>query len=143
MDNLILSSATIGIVISLLAYEIGLAAQRKWKLAILNPLLISIGVFIILNALREKRRWALGAVTNLEEKRQIIRRGAMEESWITAGKEVSLWEIARRFHKNRYTVVRVVDERMRPLGTVYEDRILDCILRGEREKTLGELVRSG
>ena len=29
------------------------------------------------------------------------------------------------------------------LGTVYEDRILDCILRGEREKTLGELVRSG
>lgn len=36
MDNLILSSATIGIVISLLAYEIGLAAQRKWKLAILN-----------------------------------------------------------------------------------------------------------
>ena len=42
MDNLILSSATIGIVISLLAYEIGLAAQRKWKLAILNPLLISI-----------------------------------------------------------------------------------------------------
>ena len=31
MDNLILSSATIGIVISLLAYEIGLAAQRKWS----------------------------------------------------------------------------------------------------------------
>ena len=28
--------------ISLLAYEIGLAAQRKWKLAVLNPLLISI-----------------------------------------------------------------------------------------------------
>ena len=42
MDNLILSSATVGIVISLLAYEIGLAAQRKWKLAVLNPLLISI-----------------------------------------------------------------------------------------------------
>ena len=42
MDKLILSSATIGIVISLLAYEIGLAAQRKWKLAVLNPLLISI-----------------------------------------------------------------------------------------------------
>ena len=28
MDNLILSSATVGIVISLLAYEIGLAAQE-------------------------------------------------------------------------------------------------------------------
>ena len=42
MDSLILSSATVGIVISLLAYEIGLAAQRKWKLAVLNPLLISI-----------------------------------------------------------------------------------------------------
>lgn len=42
MDNLVMSSATVGIVISLLAYEIGLAAQRKWKLAVLNPLLISI-----------------------------------------------------------------------------------------------------
>ena len=46
MDSLILSSATVGIVISLLAYEIGLAAQRKWKLAVLNPLLISIVLVI-------------------------------------------------------------------------------------------------
>ncbi len=46
MDKLVLSSATIGIVISLLAYEIGLAAQRKWKLAVLNPLLISIVLVI-------------------------------------------------------------------------------------------------
>ena len=51
MDNLIMSSATVGIVISLLAYEIGLAIKKKWKLAILNPLLISIllviGVLIL------------------------------------------------------------------------------------------------
>lgn len=47
MDKVILNSATVGIVISLLAYEIGLAAKRKWKLAILNPLLISIVLIII------------------------------------------------------------------------------------------------
>ena len=47
MDNLIMSSATVGIVISLLAYEIGLAAQRKWKLAVLNPLLISIAIVFL------------------------------------------------------------------------------------------------
>lgn len=46
MDNLILSSATVGIVISLLAYEIGVAIQKKWKLAFLNPLLISIVLVI-------------------------------------------------------------------------------------------------
>ena len=46
MDNLVISSATVGIVISLLTYEIGLAAQRKWKLAVLNPLLISIVLVI-------------------------------------------------------------------------------------------------
>ena len=46
MDNLVMSSATVGIVISLLAYEIGLAAQRKWKMAVLNPLLISIVLVI-------------------------------------------------------------------------------------------------
>ena len=42
MDDLILNSAAVGIVISLLAYEIGVAMKKKWKLAILNPLLISI-----------------------------------------------------------------------------------------------------
>ena len=42
MDDLILNSATVGFVISLLAYEIGVAMKKKWKLAILNPLLISI-----------------------------------------------------------------------------------------------------
>lgn len=42
MENLVLNSATLGVVISLLAYEIGLAARKKWKLPILNPLLISI-----------------------------------------------------------------------------------------------------
>lgn len=42
MENIVLNSATLGVVISLLAYEIGLAARKKWKLSILNPLLISI-----------------------------------------------------------------------------------------------------
>lgn len=46
MDHIILNSATLGFVISLLAYEIGLAAKKKWKLAILNPLLISIVLVI-------------------------------------------------------------------------------------------------
>lgn len=42
MNELIINSTTIGIVISLAAYEIGVAAQKKWKKAILNPLLIAI-----------------------------------------------------------------------------------------------------
>lgn len=42
MNELIINSTTIGIVISLVAYEIGVAAQKKWKKAILNPLLIAI-----------------------------------------------------------------------------------------------------
>lgn len=42
MENIVLNSATLGVVISLLAYEIGLAARKKWKLPILNPLLLSI-----------------------------------------------------------------------------------------------------
>lgn len=47
MNQLILSSTTVGIVISLLAYELGMAARKKWKLAILNPLLISIILVIV------------------------------------------------------------------------------------------------
>lgn len=47
MEDFVLNSATIGLVISLLAYEIGLALKRKFKLAILNPLLISIVLVIV------------------------------------------------------------------------------------------------
>ncbi|XCP84929.1 LrgB family protein [Roseburia hominis] len=53
MNQLMLNSATVGIVISVLAYEIGMAVKKKWKLAILNPLLISIilviGVLLLLD----------------------------------------------------------------------------------------------
>lgn len=46
MNELIISSTTIGIVISILGYEVGLFLKRKFKKAIFNPLLISI-VFVI------------------------------------------------------------------------------------------------
>lgn len=42
MEIAIQNSATIGVVISLLAYGLGILMKKKWKLAIFNPLLISI-----------------------------------------------------------------------------------------------------
>ena len=47
MNNIILSSATIGVVISLLAYQLGVFLKNKTKKAIFNPLLISIALVII------------------------------------------------------------------------------------------------
>lgn len=46
MNNMVLNSATIGVVISLVAYEIGTFLKKKTKLSILNPLLISIVMVI-------------------------------------------------------------------------------------------------
>ena len=46
MDQMVVNSATIGIVISLLAYEIGVLLKSKFKLAVFNPLLISIVLVI-------------------------------------------------------------------------------------------------
>ena len=46
MNPMILESATIGVVISILAYEIGVLLKKKTKLAIFNPLLIAI-IFVI------------------------------------------------------------------------------------------------
>lgn len=46
MNDLFLGSATIGVVISLIGYFIGTEAKRRWKLPILNPLLISIVLVI-------------------------------------------------------------------------------------------------
>lgn len=42
MNQWIADSATAGVVISLIAYGIGTMAKRKWKLAVMNPLLLSI-----------------------------------------------------------------------------------------------------
>lgn len=46
MNHVVSNSTTIGIVISIIGYEIGLLLKRKYHYAILNPLLISI-VFVI------------------------------------------------------------------------------------------------
>lgn len=42
MNEFILHSATIGVVISLIAYQIGVFLKKKTKLALFNPLLVSI-----------------------------------------------------------------------------------------------------
>ena len=47
MNNIVLSSATIGVVISLLAYQLGVFLKAKTKKAIFNPLLISIALVIV------------------------------------------------------------------------------------------------
>ena len=47
MNNLFLNSATMGVVLSLLAYEIGMFIKNKTKKAIFNPLLISIVIVIV------------------------------------------------------------------------------------------------
>lgn len=48
MNNIVLNSATIGVVISLLAYQLGVLLKNKTKQAIFNPLLISIALVIII-----------------------------------------------------------------------------------------------
>lgn len=46
MNEIIMESATVGVVISLLAYELGNVMKKKWKWGIFNPLLISIAVTV-------------------------------------------------------------------------------------------------
>lgn len=46
MNELLGNSLFFGVVISILAYQAGLMIRRKWKFAILNPLLISIIIVI-------------------------------------------------------------------------------------------------
>ena len=47
MTNMLCQSAFFGVVISLLAYELGMLLKKKFKLPIFNPLLISIAVVIV------------------------------------------------------------------------------------------------
>ena len=47
MNQVVINSTTIGIVISVLGYELGMFLKRKFKLAVFNPLLISI-IFVII-----------------------------------------------------------------------------------------------
>ena len=47
MTNMLCESAFFGVVISLLAYELGMLLKKKFGLPIFNPLLISIAVVIV------------------------------------------------------------------------------------------------
>lgn len=47
MNQVVINSTTIGIVISVLGYELGMLLKRKFKFAVFNPLLISI-IFVII-----------------------------------------------------------------------------------------------
>lgn len=46
MNDVILSSATIGVVVSVLAYEVGLILRKKTNLAIFNPIIVAIALVI-------------------------------------------------------------------------------------------------
>ena len=47
MNDVMLNSATIGVVISLISYEIGMALKKKYKIGLFNPLLIAIILTIV------------------------------------------------------------------------------------------------
>ena len=47
MTNMLCESAFFGVVISLLAYELGMLLKKKFGLPLFNPLLISIAVVIV------------------------------------------------------------------------------------------------
>ncbi len=47
MKEILTNSTFFGVMISILGYELGLFCKRKWKLAVFNPLLISIILVII------------------------------------------------------------------------------------------------
>ena len=47
MKDLLTNSVFFGVTISFLAYELGVLLKKKWKFALLNPLLIAIAVVII------------------------------------------------------------------------------------------------
>ena len=49
MKEMLCDSVFFGVAVSVLAYELGVLLKKKWKLAIFNPLLISIlAVMLIL-----------------------------------------------------------------------------------------------
>lgn len=50
MKELLSNSVFFGVMVSILAYEFGMLLKKKWKLAIFNPLLISIVVVIVILA---------------------------------------------------------------------------------------------
>ena len=56
MNQIVAESATVGVVVSLLAYEIGILLKNKFKLAIFNPLLIAILLTIGVLAVFQDRK---------------------------------------------------------------------------------------
>ncbi|MDL2225913.1 M50 family metallopeptidase [Eubacteriales bacterium OttesenSCG-928-M02] len=123
---------------------IGLAGMGIWlgmDTGVWNVALIAMGAFLFVAAKGEERRWAFSSVVQYGDKRRMVKRGTVEERRILAGADMTLSEAASRFTRGAYYAIRVMDEDMGILGTVQEKDVMDAILSGQREKTLGWLLR--
>ena len=121
--NFFENSVFFGVTISLIAYGFGHALQGKFKLAILNPLLISVASII-----------ALLAVTHIDYKAYYS--GAQYLSYLLTPATVCLWNLLRSFcilmfHSCNGCILRLIPQRIHyiPSEVYYNSNWHWCIRR--------------
>lgn len=106
----------------------------------INITLISIGVFIILAAIREKKEWTFSVLSNATAKKRKLKHKGMQEKRMVAGKNIRAREMMATLSKGEYNTITVLDDDMRVLGTLGENELMQGVVEKGADVLLGELV---
>ncbi len=105
------------------------------------PNLLVISVFLYAFASAEQARAEFAFLRFLLSKKEgLAQSGMLLQEQFTALSGLTLDRVARSFSPRRYSVITVLGAGLEPVGTVDETQIINAILNGHGEATLGDLV---
>ncbi len=97
--------------------------------------------FLRVHAVAEQRRASLAFVSLLiRKKTQQSTRRTLRLNQVCAPSDLTLTCVARQFSLRRFSVIGVLDEQHNHIGSVSESQVIEAILSGHGEITLGELL---
>ncbi|MBE3575419.1 MAG: M50 family metallopeptidase [Firmicutes bacterium] len=118
------------------------AGTAYWLLAGANPSLAVLGLFLWLAASGERRALPWKMWRYLAHRQSLL---ARQNLWlgekIVARSAANVSSLLAYFRPDRYYLVMVLDAESRPCGVVTEGEILEAMLQGKGEQTVGELLR--
>lgn len=132
--------ALVGRLLALLLLSVGLLALL---VGYLFPSLLILAGFLLFSAGREKKEAMFVLLRHLMSKRELLlSEGVLPAAELVVLESVSLGEVVRRFLPHKYHLVLLLDQELRPKGSLEERELLEALLHHGPEVTMKE-IRQG
>ena len=106
-----------------------------------NLTLLIFGIFLLIAAVQERRGAGKNGIRDAMQKGVRLRRGEpVEIRQIAVHKDTTVNEAYRMLQSQRYSVICVLDDEMRVIGSLDEGRLVQCILERRTEISLRDVI---